>query len=301
MVAHHGDQSEVTDPQADLFLPAISDPPLRDNRDAMEHPFLALQKRRVKPIQYENGKVKIEVSAPDKYGIATIWDWDIVIGIASHINEAIESGQPHSKRVSFAPFNLLRTIKRGTGGKDYRELAAAIRRLFATTIITNIRADDRAGVERPFRWLEDYAIPTRYTKAITPDDDQGEADPTKPWTVELPEWLYNAIIRRKDILAVHEHYFDITSGIGRAMYRLARKSVPDDGLGVWPFRMKTLHHRLGVTSSLREFARMVREIADDDELPEYHVIVTKRDGHELVQFIRDKARPPRARRGVYKP
>jgi plasmid replication initiation protein len=267
----------------------------------MEHPFLALQKRRTKPITYKNGKVQIEVSAPEKYGIASIWDWDIIIGIGSHINELIEGGLPHSKKVSFAPFNLLRTIKRGTGGKDYKELAAAIRRLFATSIITNVRLDDQSGIERPFRWIENYAIPTRYTKAMTPDDDQGDADPTKPWTVELPDWLYNAIVRRKGILAVHEHYFDLTSGIARALYRLARKSVPDDGIGVWQFRMDTLHHQLGVTSSRREFGRMIREIAETNNLPEYVLVVQKKNGHETVTFIKDRSRPPRARRGVYKP
>ncbi|MBQ0819143.1 replication initiator protein A [Microvirga sp. HBU67558] len=288
--------------QGDLFIVTSIDPPLRDNRDAMEHPFLSLQKRRTKPIIYDNGSAHIEVHAPEKFGIATIWDWDIIIGLSSQINDGIEAGRKPSPRISFAPYNLLRSIGRNTGGKDYRELAAAIRRLRMTTIITNVRSDDGAGLERPFSWLSDYAIPTTYTSTVlTPDDHQGDADPTRPWEVELPGWLYNAIIRRRDILAVHPAYFSITSGIGRALYRLARKSVPATDPQVWNFRMDTLHHRLGVTSSRREFARQVREIAAADTLPEYTLHVRKHEGHETVTFSRNKSKPPRPRRGIYRP
>lgn len=287
--------------QGDLFVATSIDPPLRDNQSAMEHPFLSLQKRRTKPISYVNDKVRLDVYAPEKFGIATIWDWDIIIGISAHINDGIESGISTSPRVSFAPYNLLKTIGRGTGGKDYRDLAAAIRRLRMTTVITNVRAEDGAGTERPFSWVSDYAIPTKYTTVLTPEDHQGEADPTRPWIVELPVWLYNAITRRRDILAVHPSYFDLTSGIARALYRLARKSVPDTQAGVWNYRIDTLHHRLGVTSSRREFSRTVREIAAANTLPEYTIHIAKKDGHETVTFIRDRGKPPRPRRGVYRP
>lgn len=287
--------------QGDLFVAAVIDPPLRDNRDAMEHPFLSLQKRRTRPITYAHNNIRIEVHAPEKFGIATIWDWDIIIGVASQINDAIERGDPTSLRVSFAPYNLLKSIGRGTGGKDYRELAAAIRRLRMTTVITNVRSEDGAGLERPFSWVSDYAIPTKYTTILTPEAHDGEADPTRPWIIELPPWLYNAITRRRDILAVHPGYFDLTSGIARALYRMARKSVPESGVGVWNFRIETLHHRLGVSSSRREFARALREIAADNLMPEYVIHIAKVHGHETVTMIRDRGKPPRPRRGIYRP
>lgn len=71
------------------------------------------------------------------------------------------------------PLQPTQAISRGTGGKDYRELAAGIRRLRMTTVITTVRAEDGAGLERPFSWVADYAIPTRYTsKPLTPDEHQ---------------------------------------------------------------------------------------------------------------------------------
>ena len=38
--------------QLEIFAVSTVDPPWRDNRDAMEYPFLALQKKRTKPIEY---------------------------------------------------------------------------------------------------------------------------------------------------------------------------------------------------------------------------------------------------------
>lgn len=167
--------------QLEIFQVNTVDPPWRDNRDAMDFPFLSLQKKRTTPIEYARNGVSIEVHAPTKFGLASIWDWDLIIFAASHLNEAIEAGRKPSPRVQFVPHDCLKQLGRSTGGKDYRELAQSIRRLRVTTVITNIRQDDDAGEERPFSWIIDYRIPKRYTRltatrgatAITPDAPDG--------------------------------------------------------------------------------------------------------------------------------
>src|SRR5262249_47562889 len=126
----------------------------------MEYPFLSLQKARTKPIEFQKGDVHLSVAADIRFSIATIWDWDLIIFAASHINDAIEAGLRPSPRVRFVPHDCLRQIGRGTSGRHYEELAQSIRRLRMTTIITNIREEDGAGLERPFSWLSDYRIPT---------------------------------------------------------------------------------------------------------------------------------------------
>lgn len=88
--------------------------------------------------------------APARFGLATVWDWDLIIYCASHINAAIERGAKIAPRIFFVPYGALRQLRRGTSGRHYRELVAAIRRLRATTIITNVRGEDGAGEERPF-------------------------------------------------------------------------------------------------------------------------------------------------------
>lgn len=288
--------------QLDIFTVSAFEPPLRDNRDVMEFPFLSLQKKRIEPIDFKSPSVSVEVHAPSKFGIATIWDWDLIIFAASHLNDAIEQGGKTSPIIRFAPHDALRQMQRSTGGKDYRELAQAIRRLRVTTVITNIRYDDGAGDERPFSWLASYRIPKRYTQTImTPESPEGEPDPARPWEIELPPWLYNAVLRQREILAVHPDYFKLTGGIERWLYRLARKAVPDkaDFPGI-SFRMATLFGRSGLTGRIRQFRAKLEEISAAQSLPEYDVIISRDGPHELVTLIRNRAKLGRVPRGVRK-
>jgi plasmid replication initiation protein len=283
--------------QLELFRVTAAEPPWRDNRDAMEFPFLSLQKRRTKPIEFAAGDVRLSVGADSRFSIATIWDWDLVIFAASHLNDCLEAGQTPAPRVAFVPYDCLRQLLRHTGGQNYRELAGAVRRLYATTVITNIRRED--GGERPFRWLSDYWIPKRYERGVlTPLDHEGEPDPLRPWEIELPPWLYNAILRQRDILAVHPDYFRLTGGLERWLYRLARKAVPEKAEPpAIAFRMDTLRRQSGTTRVLKLFAYDVRRIAEQQPLPEYGLRVERDGRHELVTLSRDPNKPRRPRRG----
>src|SRR5512132_180933 len=285
--------------QLELFTVTAVDPPLRDNRDAMEYPFLSLQKKRTKPIEFKGNGVHLSVGADSRFSIATIWDWDLIIFAASHLNEAIETGRRPSPRIRFVPHDCLRQIGRGTSGRHYRELAQSVRRLRMTTVITNIRSADEAGEERPFSWLTDYRIPKRYTRThLTPAAPDGEPDPARPWEIALPPWLFNAILRQRDILAVHPDYFRLTGGLERWLYRLARKAVPEkaDAPAI-TFRMATLHRQSGTTRPQRNFAIDIRKIAETQLLPEYSLRIDRAGKHELVSLFRDPAKPGRFPRG----
>jgi hypothetical protein len=118
-------------------------------------------------------------SLPAEFGLATIWDWDLIIFAASHLNQAIEDGRKPARRISFVPYDCMKQIRRPIGGEHYKKLAEAIRRLRATTIITNIRFEDAVGEdddtvlgeERPFSWLTSYRLPKKYRRRVyrTPD------------------------------------------------------------------------------------------------------------------------------------
>ena len=284
----------------DIFTVNTVDASWRDNRDCMEYPFLSLQKVRTKPIEYRKGNVHLSVAADMRYSIATIWDWDIIIFAASHLNDAIESGLAPSPRIQFVPHDCLRQLGRGTSGRHYRELAQAIRRLRMTTIITNIRGDDGAGEEQPFSWLSWYKIPKRYARSdMSPENPDGEPDPARPWEIELPLWLYNAVLRQREILAVLPDYFNLTGGLERWLYRLARKAVPDKAeVPAIRFRMDTLHRQSGITRPLKKFAFDLRRMAEAQLLPEYGLRIERDGKHELVTLYRDPAKPCRPPHGV---
>jgi plasmid replication initiation protein len=144
------------DYQPDLFAANFADIPIRDQRDTMERPFFSLAKKpRFAPIEYNVGDVWVEVSANPKFGIATIWDADILIWASTQVTEALDRGLTPSRTIHFYPHNLLKSIRRPTGGEHYMRLRAALERLTHTAVRTNIRAQGNKKAAS-FHWLESW-------------------------------------------------------------------------------------------------------------------------------------------------
>jgi plasmid replication initiation protein len=263
--------------QFDLFIPLMRDLPLKDQRETMERPFFSLQKRkRLKPIEYKSadGEVSVKVEAVPAYGMATIWDGDILIWAASALNRLKADGRnelPRSLKVT--AYDLLRSIQRDTGGKGYNDLKAALDRLSTTTIFTSIRA--KRGRDRRFSWLDGWEV------EVDPITDKPIA-----LKITLSDWVYEGIINEKSVLTMHPDYFQLSGGLERAVYRIARKHAGDQDDG-WTCRVSLLHEKTGSDSEPKEFARMLRKIVEINELPEYDVaFTTAGDGSAAVRFIR---------------
>ena len=66
-------------PTRDFFIADILDWALKDDRHSMEHPMFSLSKkpdRRIRHYEHNGNSITI---APGAYGLATIWDKDILI------------------------------------------------------------------------------------------------------------------------------------------------------------------------------------------------------------------------------
>ena len=84
--------------QLDLFVSHGGDIAARDAQDLMAWPFFSLAKsKRVRPIDFRMGEVSILVEATAEHGMATIWDADVLIWVASQIVEARDAGRPTSR------------------------------------------------------------------------------------------------------------------------------------------------------------------------------------------------------------
>ena len=69
-----------TNRQLDLFVALIGDVPFRDEREAMSAPLVALSKNKRTLIEWQGPSGQtVTVSAAEKYGIATIWDYDVIL------------------------------------------------------------------------------------------------------------------------------------------------------------------------------------------------------------------------------
>ena len=105
---------ETVSQDFDPFLPYLADLGFRDQREMMERPFFSLAKsKRVKPIDYQSpdGKLWVHVSANPDYGMATIWDADILIYCASVLADMARRGvNDVPRKIHLMPYDLLRAI-----------------------------------------------------------------------------------------------------------------------------------------------------------------------------------------------
>jgi plasmid replication initiation protein len=247
------------DSQFDLFVPFITDLPIRDQRETMERPFFSLAKRkRLKPIEYvsPNGEVFVNVFPNQEFGMATIWDADVLIWAASTVNNLRKQGKNELPRtLHFQPYDLLKTINRPTGGRQYYLLRESLGRLQATTIVTNIRVK-KGKKHRQFSWIESWT-----------DMVDDETQQSQGMSLTLSDWFHEGILMDGGLLAIDPAYFAITGGRERWLYRVARKHAGGAGEGGFAIPLPTLFEKSGAEGTYRRFKFEIQAIARHNNLP----------------------------------
>lgn len=253
----------MTEKQVDLFLDSIVNAPFKDDRALMEFPFFSLQKTpRMKPLVYDDGKVKIEVRPGDR-GIATIWDKDVLIYLASIINDRIERGLLVEKTIRFNAYNLLKVTGRGTGKRGYELLLDAMFRLRSTTIVTTI-ASGESKERRGFGWIETFRVLEKRSAA--------GKQVMAACEITLNEWMFRAIVQDRRVLTISSAYFDLSMGLKRRLYELSRKHCGYQGR--WVITLPKLIEKCGSVLEPRFFKPQLRKVIVDDDLPEYHIAMS---------------------------
>jgi plasmid replication initiation protein len=244
--------------QLELFQALPGDLAPRDVQDLMSYPFFSLGKsKRLAPIDFRAGDISIRVEAVPEYGMATIWDADILIWAASQIVEARDAGLKTSRLMAATPYEILTFIGRGTGKRDYDRLKAALDRLQSTTVATSIRqVTDRR--RHRFSWINEW---------------KETADGTgRPRGLELilPDWFYAAVLDNALILTIDAAYFALTGGLERWLYRLVRKHGGHQADG-WYFDIAHLHVRSGSLSPAKHFLYDLKGIVHRQPMPGYRL------------------------------
>ena len=284
--------------QFEMFftLPDFSDISLRDYQETMQRPFFSLSKRkRIKPIDYTSPdrSVSVHVSPNPAYGMATIWDADIMIYLASHLNELRERGANDlSTVVRLQPGDLLKRICWGTSGRAYERLVNALDRLQATTIKTNIRANTKTR-ETTFSWIDSYThlVDERTQRSLGME-------------ITLSKWFFDGVMDKRNILSISPLYFEITSGLGKWLYRASRKHAGGNGAEGFTIGFETLHQKSGSESLYPVFKRKLLELARANDLPDISLEVIDGDGPRpkmrmvMRRHLTEKAK---ARRQVARP
>ena len=258
--------------QKDGEIVTIDPRDIRDIMELMEFPFLALSKNRTSPIVYENsdGSVKVRISGHPPHYVASVYDWDIILFVASKMQEIINFQSDIPPRTLIVPrYELLKALHKHDGKKEEKDLKASLSRLKLTGIETTIRNED-GRYDAGFGFLDSWGYTDRKD--------------VREFRITLSQWLYDGICRQGSLLKVRPEYFKITSGIKKFLYRTARKHVGNQNQS-WPFLVETLYEKSGSEREFKKFKHDLKKAVSDDDIPAYSMQWIEKDGKTYVNFI----------------
>ena len=262
-------------PNHDLFICDVLDAIPKDDMASMEHPIFSLAtKADTRLLHYENKNVVVEI-APSVRGLATIHDKDILIYCISQLMAKKNAGEPLAQTLHLNAHELLVWTNRETSGDGYRRLKDAFECLGGTRITTNIKANGEEITEG-FGLIESWRV-VRETKS-------GRMSELK---MRLSDWVYR-IIQGSEVLTLSRDYFRLRKPVDRRVYELARKHCGEQD--EWKISLELLHKKTGASSHSREFKSMIRELVQNDHLPDYQVALED----EMVIFKNRMSYKPKA-------
>jgi plasmid replication initiation protein len=253
----------------------IMDNVARDFCEMMEIPFVALSKNRTSPLIYKDPERGIEVKITRHTGhfLASIYDWDIVVFVASKMQQILNNGNDIPPRTMIIPrHELLKALGKFDERKQQKDIEKSLARLKMTGIETTIRNKDyyyKGG----FGFLDSWG----YT----------ERKDIKEIEITLSKWLYDGICSKGALLKVSGKYFNITSGLKRFLYRTARKHVGVD-TKTWEFSIEKLYSKSGSEREMRSFKSDLKATVLANDLPEYEMTWVDRNKHSFVAFKKRK-------------
>ena len=282
-----------SDGQPMFFVPAIYDAPIKDDVNLMDvAPFALGKNARKGVITYELKDSLITIEGGAEVGLATVFDYDIFLNMVSYLAEEvrrflIDEGKglrpslpPKVYRPSVA--HILKFCRRKSGGRQYEEIEEALRRLAKTSItITNLAGGKRRQVDTR-SLIGEFSV---VSKTGTGKVDQIE--------IRIPDWVYLSVVRADKVLpllTLNADYFLISSGLGRFIYRLARKAAGRDEAR---YTTRDLHRRSGSPQEFRFFLRDLKEFVTRTQafpMPDYELsFVGGKEGPVLLMKHRGPA------------
>jgi len=244
----------------------------KDDIASMEHPVFSLSKKPDhRMLVYERKDTVIKIK-PSYTGLATIFDKDILLYLASALMNAKNSGESISQTVRFTSYDYIISTNKSLGGTQYKLLREGLERLNGTLIQTNIKTNGKE-VTKEFGLIESWEV--------VQEDTKGKAMAIE---VKLSDWFYNSILGDA-VLTIDRDYFRLRKPTERRLYELARKHCGNQ-VG-WKISLTNLKEKLGITSQMKLFRFNIKQIAETNHLPEYNVSME----NDVVMVTRKK--PPK--------
>lgn len=269
--------------QLDLFVSAITDVATKSDNHSMEYPFFTLSKKiekTPKELTVGNYTLKIE---PGSEGCATIWDKDILLYCASHITEALNRGETVSRTIRAESYSLLKSTGRGTGGNSYIQLLKALKRIKGTQYSIEEKTPE-PGIRRQWKMLDGFIKDA----TVTEYDDKSRALSVD---ITLSESFFLALLQHQ-VLTFNPNYFQLTGGIERRLYEIARKFCGNKK--TWSISLSKLQQRVGGGGTLRKFRLILLDFVKGkktETLPDYCIAydpaLLTEEGGKVTFLLRD--------------
>ncbi len=283
----------LSEKQSDFFIPTLSDITNKDDQSLMDiSPFGLGKKPRFTPIEYDLKDAVVTVSGSSKYGMATIFDYDIVIFIVSHltremqlVKNKVQYGNSNpvlpSRKIQPMVSDLFKFLKIKSGGEQYKLLMDKLARLKGTVITIDKKGSSkrRGG---GFSLIGEYKVASETQKGNVSEIEIG-----------IPDWIYDGIVTPETptVLTLDPKYMLLKSGYHKFLDRIARKSA---GKSISEWKLKTLYERSGTSRGYNKFKYDILnsiEALSKNPLPDYdvrHKIKSKVDYITFVYKHEDK-------------
>ena len=264
-------------PQKDLFIPDIFDnigASFKDDMASMEHPIFTLSKKTdMRFLEYKNGDLTVSI-IPSGLGLPTIFDKDVLLYCMSLMMAEINVGRIPPKTLRISCRDFLVSTNRRTDGDDYIRLKQALDRLTGVLIKTNIKTNKREqtsafGILESYDIIESSKVKNRMVRL----------------EITVSDWFYNSVIG-KEVLTISRDYFLLGKPIERRLYEIARKHCGSSPQ--WKIGLDKLMQKTGSSDTLRKFRLRLKEIAQDNHLPDYSFSL---DEHDQVTFSQKRQKP----------
>lgn len=217
----------------------------RNERNLMLFPFCSTARtKRVKGIRYvsADGKRWLEVTANHDYGMAKIWDFDILRFALSKAGEiALQVGY-FPNVVEFSGYECLKALNRSDQGKNYRWFRDAISRLCLTGYKGNIFRENEKITEIFTLIQASY------------EDETGKIERVR---LVFNERIMESINLFKGLLSINSDVINEEAGIKKRLLELVAVSKGKDRS--WTVGIGRLQALCSHEGTLKEFKRQLKE------------------------------------------
>jgi len=264
--------------QRDFFAVDIFDS-FKDDIASMEHPVFSLSKKPDhRMLEYSHNGNTVQIK-PSYTGLATIFDKDILLYLASSLMATKNAGGAISQRIQFTSYDYFVSTNKGTGGIQYKQIKEALERLSGTRIQTNIQTK---GIEV----TEEFGLIDSWR--IVNEDVTGKAVALE---VKLSDWFYNSILG-DEVLTIDKDYFRLRKPTEKRLYELARKHCGEQSC--WKIKIDKLKLKLGTVTPIKKLKFNLKELAKSNHLPEYNISL------EDDVIVVSRKEDPKVKRGLPK-